>query len=44
VNIVRGDNIGHCEKTKVQMNRCPVLNVYRDAVVGIYKIQKHSEK
>jgi hypothetical protein len=29
VNILRGDNIGHCEKN-VNMNMCLILNRYRD--------------
>jgi hypothetical protein len=32
INILRGDNIGHCEKN-VTMNMCPILNRYRDRAV-----------
>jgi len=29
--------VGHCEKKKVHMNVCPILNCYRERAVWIYK-------
>jgi len=34
------DNIGLCDKKKVTMNMCLVLNGYRDRALCIYKSKK----
>jgi hypothetical protein len=28
-----GDSTGHCKKTEVHMNKCLILNGYRDSAV-----------
>jgi hypothetical protein len=33
INILRGDNIGHCEKKSLHMNMCLILNCFRDTSV-----------
>ena len=33
VYILGGDSIGHCEKKKVYLNMCLILNCYRDRAV-----------
>ena len=33
VNILGRNSIDHCEKKKVNMNMCVILNVYRDRAV-----------
>jgi hypothetical protein len=33
VNILGGDNVGDCERKKVYMNMCLIVNGYRDRAV-----------
>jgi hypothetical protein len=37
VYILGGDSIGHCDKKKVYMNLCLIVNCYWDKAVWIYK-------
>jgi hypothetical protein len=40
VNIVRDDSIGHCQKKKVQINMCQILNGCRTELFE-YTNEKH---